>query len=376
MSLAKIMVVAGARPNFMKVAPILEALRRDGRFRTVLVHTGQHYGSDMSDAFFRELGLPEPDRSLGVGSGSHAVQTARVMIAFEKACLADRPDLICVVGDVNSTLAAALTAAKLGIPVAHVEAGMRSFDRTMPEEINRVLTDQVSDLLFITSPEARRNLIREGHPPERIHFVGNVMIDTLLSHRELALKTDVLKRLGLGKRFAVATLHRPSNVDSAPALEGVLSALAGIARMVDVVFPVHPRTVERIKTFGLERMISGGRNKGRILAVPPMGYLDFLHLLSRAILVLTDSGGIQEETTILNVPCLTIRTNTERPITVSRGTNRLVGNDPRRIVAAAAKILVGRGKIGRTPKYWDGKAASRIVKILGRVLGDVMRARC
>ncbi len=242
----------------------------------------------------------------------------------------------------------------------------------MPEEINRVLTDQVSDYLFITSPDARRNLIREGRPPDRIFFVGNVMIDTLLKHRKLARESDVAKRLGLGRRFAVATLHRPSNVDTAPALEGVLAALSGIARVVDVVFPVHPRTSERIRKFGLEKKLSEAGGKGRILAVPAMGYLDFLHLLSRAALVLTDSGGIQEETTILKVPCLTIRPNTERPITVSRGTNRLVGSDPRRIVAEAMRILGGRGKAGHTPKYWDGRAASRIVE----VLGDVMRTRC
>lgn len=363
----KILHVVGARPNFMKVAPIMrEMAKYPQEFEQLLVHTGQHYNDNMSKVFFEELELPQPDIYLGVGSGSHAEQTARVMLAFEPVLKEHRPDLVVVVGDVNSTLACALVCAKLGVPVAHVEAGLRSFYRTMPEEINRVLTDQIADLLFTTERDADENLRREGVPEEKIHFVGNVMIDTLLRHRERALTLDVLGKYGLRPQgYALLTLHRPSNVDVPEVLSGILDALAEIQARLPILFPAHPRTVRRVQEFGFEGRLalwnthdstglapSSDYSTG-LAAMPnlrltePLGYLEFLNLMANARLVLTDSGGIQEETTILGVPCLTLRENTERPVTVTQGTNTVVGSDPQRIVAEALAILDGRGKACR-----------------------------
>ncbi|MGQ9721978.1 MAG: non-hydrolyzing UDP-N-acetylglucosamine 2-epimerase, partial [Candidatus Jordarchaeum sp.] len=345
-----------------------------------IVHTGQHYDEGMSEFFFRDLGLPEPDIYLGVGSGSHAEQTARIMMAFEKVCLKEKPDLVMVVGDVNSTVACALVAAKLMIPVAHVEAGLRSFDRSMPEEINRLLTDLISDFLFTTCEDANRNLIREGIPKKKIHFVGNVMIDTLRKHLQMAKKSEIIERLGLSedggiKKYALLTLHRPSNVDDRITLRRIFGALNEIASRIPIIFPIHPRTLRRLQEFRLNNLVNyvdfgtkGFNEKSfdhsgldklprRVLAIPPLGYLDFLCLMSRASLVLTDSGGIQEETTILGIPCLTLRNNTERPITITQGTNCIVGNDPRRIKEKAFDILKNGISRRRIPRYWDGKAA-------------------
>jgi UDP-N-acetylglucosamine 2-epimerase (non-hydrolysing) len=361
----KVVNVVGARPNFMKIAPIVAELgRRRDAFEQVLVHTGQHYDEAMSDAFFDDLGIPRPDANLEVGSGSHAEQTARIMLAFEKVVLDHRPDWVLVVGDVNSTIAATLVSAKLGPRVAHVEAGLRSRDRRMPEEINRLATDALADLLLTPSRDADLNLLAEGHPPEKIVFVGNVMIDTLLAHRERARGSRVLEDLGLEPgAYAALTLHRPSNVDDRDTLAGIFGALERIAERVPIVFPVHPRTRARMREFGVAP-------SERIRVVDPLGYLDFLRLYSESRLVLTDSGGIQEETTALGVACLTLRENTERPVTVSEGTNQVVGTDPARIVAAAEEILDGRrAATGRVPEYWDGRAAVRIVDALAAAGG-------
>ncbi|MCG3147375.1 MAG: UDP-2,3-diacetamido-2,3-dideoxy-D-glucuronate 2-epimerase [Verrucomicrobiae bacterium] len=350
----KIVNVVGARPNFMKIAPLLREYRRfPDEFEPVLVHTGQHYDANMSDLFFRQLEIPPPDVFLGVGSGSHAEQTAKVMVEMEKLLVAKPADLVVVVGDVNSTMAATIVAAKLCIPVAHVEAGLRSGDRTMPEEVNRIVTDALSDYLFTTSPDADENLRREGIPAGKIHFVGNVMIDTLLRLKEIAGRSE--------GRYGVVTLHRPSNVDEKAVLTEILSALDVIQKDLPLVFPVHPRTAGRLKQFGLWEEMSRWPN---LKLMEPVGYLDSLRLLAGATVVLTDSGGMQEETTALGVPCLTIRENTERPVTVTEGTNTLVGTSHARIVGEARKILTGGGKRGRVPKYWDGQAAQRIVQCL------------
>jgi UDP-N-acetylglucosamine 2-epimerase (non-hydrolysing) len=358
----RILNVVGARPNLMKMAPIVAAMGHRPAIEQRLLHTGQHYDENMSEVFFRELGLPQPDVYLGVGSGSHAWQTAQVMIGFEQVCLDYRPDLVVLVGDVNSTLACSITAAKLWIPVAHVEAGLRSMDRRMPEEINRIVTDAVSDLLFTTSRDAGENLLREGIPAARIYFVGNVMIDTLLRHRAQAAGSDVLNRLGLHRRgYALLTLHRPSNVDDRETLTGIVSALEAIQARLPLVFPIHPRTRKNLESFGL---LDGMAALPGIILTEPLGYLDFLCLLDHARLVLTDSGGIQEETTILGVPCLTLRSNTERPVTVTQGTNQIIGSAPERILAASLEVLEGRGKEGRIPELWDGHAAERIVQVI------------
>ncbi len=362
----KILNVVGARPNFMKMAPIIEALnRRSDVFAHKLVHSGQHYDARMSKAFFDDLGLPRPDINLGVGSGSHAEQTARIMMAFENVCVAEEPDLVIVVGDVNSTMACAITAKKLGIAVAHVEAGLRSRDMTMPEEINRLCTDVLCDYLFTTDRLAGENLEREGVSPERIHFVGNVMIDTLEKHRAMASRLTLLSDLGLRPGgFALLTLHRPSNVDERATLKGIFEALGDIARDIPIVFPIHPRTRQRAEQFGLMSFFEQGPSARGLWITEPLGYLAFLHLTMNARLVLTDSGGLQEETTVLGVPCLTLRWNTERPITCVEGTNQLVGNDPARIREAARQILEGAGAKGRIPEKWDGKAAERIAAVL------------
>ncbi len=363
----KVLHVAGARPNFMKVAPIMaEMARHPGTFSQVLVHTGQHYDEGMSRIFFEDLGLPRPDVDLEVGSGSHAEQTARIMLAFEPVCRRERPDLVIVVGDVNSTLACALTAKKLGIAVAHVEAGLRSHDMTMPEEINRLCTDALADLLFTTDRLAGENLRREGLPADRIHFVGNVMIDTLERHRAAAADLTLMGDLGLAPHsFAVLTLHRPSNVDDQRTVTGILEALHEISRELPIVFPMHPRTRARIEEFALGGFIAavGGRAAG-ILGMEPLGYLEFLHLAMNARLILTDSGGLQEESTVLGVPCLTLRPNTERPITCTEGTNRVIGSDGARILKAAREVLAADMPAGRRPEKWDGRAAERIVGVL------------
>jgi len=361
----KVINVVGARPNFMKVAPVVEAMRRRAaEFAPLVVHTGQHYDARMSGDFFRDLGLPEPDVHLGVGSGSHAQQTAAVMQLFEPVVLEEKPDWVVVVGDVNSTLACALVCAKLRVPVAHVEAGLRSRDRTMPEEVNRVLTDQIADLLLTPSADADRNLLAEGISAERIRLVGNVMIDSLLKHLALAGRSKVREELNVvGRDYAVVTLHRPSNVDDPATLSRIVSALAKISERLPVVFPAHPRTRRMLAEFGLLGSFEGG---GRLRLVEPLGYLDFLRLYSGAALVLTDSGGIQEETTALGVPCLTLRENTERPVTVEVGTNKVVGRDPARIVREAESALALRrdGAPPRVPPLWDGHAADRILDAL------------
>ena len=353
--------VVGARPNFMKIAPVVKAMCRAG-LPQVLVHTGQHYDERMSHLFFEQLEIPAPDLNLEVGSGSQALQTAEIMRRFEPVAVERRPDLVVVVGDVNSTLACALVAAKLGIAVAHIEAGLRSFDRTMPEEINRVVTDTLSDFLFVSERSGLDNLRREGVADAKVHFVGNVMIDTLLRHRQAAAHSDILRRLGMdsGAPFALVTLHRPSNVDDPEKLRALLRALGELARDLAVIFPIHPRTHKNALEAGLEPELA------RLLITEPLGYLEFLHLMSNAKMVITDSGGIQEETTVLGVPCLTVRENTERPATIECGTNRLVGTDPTAMLAAARQALNGRLPSGRLPELWDGHAAERIVDILAQ----------
>jgi UDP-N-acetylglucosamine 2-epimerase (non-hydrolysing) len=358
----RIVNVVGARPNFMKMAPLMtEYARHRDRFDPVLVHTGQHYDDNMSKLFFEQLDLPKPDVHLGVGSGSQAGQTARVMIELEKLLVADRPDLVMVVGDVNSTMAAAIVAAKLCIPVAHVEAGLRSFDRTMPEEINRMVTDALSDYCFTSCADAGENLLREGVAKEKVFFVGNVMIDTLLKLRDKSRQSNIAKELKFGSEYGYVTLHRPSNVDSKKVLAEILSALDAVQKQLPLAFPVHPRTQARLKEFGYWDEIVRWPN---LRIVGPLGYLDSLCLMAGAKLVLTDSGGIQEETTVLGVPCLTVRENTDRPVTVTEGTSILVGTTQARIVSEAQKILEGHHKSGRIPKYWDGKAAERIIQCL------------
>ena len=401
----KIFIVAGARPNFMKIAPIIESLKKynqsaSKKIRYYLIHTGQHYDQQMSHFFFHDLGLPIPDIDLEVGSASHAVQTAEIMKRFENACIKENPTHVLVVGDVNSTIACALVSSKLGIKIIHVEAGLRSFDRSMPEEINRVLTDAISDFLFTTETNANENLRREGISDEKMYFVGNVMIDTLLKHKEKAIKSDILYRLGLitnesldaKKRaevrdcttssesieaissYAVLTLHRPSNVDSKKQFKDIIKGVYKISSEIPIIFPVHPRTLNRIREFNLSdyfvwfsKPLSKITTQTHgIICTEPLGYLEFLHLMSNAKLVLTDSGGIQEESTILRVPCVTIRENTERPITVSHGTNVIAGVKKEDIVKAALSQLTFHSKFLNltNPPLWDGKASERIVDIL------------
>ena len=360
----KVINVVGARPNFMKVAPIIAAMKqRPGKFLPLVVHTGQHYDASMSDSFFRDLELPQPDTHLGVGSASHAAQTAAVMERFEPVVLDEKPDWVLVVGDVNSTIACALVCVKLGVKVAHVEAGLRSRDRSMPEEINRLLTDQIADLLFTPSQDADENLLAEGIPRERIRFVGNVMIDSLQRNLERARKLKTQEELGLsGADYALLTLHRPSNVDLRGSFEPILDALEVIASKLPIVFPVHPRTRKTIAELGLSDRVEAIKD---LRTIDPLGYLDFLNLSSGASLVLTDSGGIQEETTALGIPCLTLRENTERPITVELGTNVVVGTDPTRIIAAASAALNGSAKKPtQQPPLWDGRTSERILDAL------------
>jgi len=427
----KICIVAGARPNFMKIAPIIETINdriqsTDNPIKYILVHTGQHYDEEMSKLFFDNLSIPAPDIDLEVGSASHAVQTAEIMKKFEKICLGENPTYVLVVGDVNSTIACALVASKLGIKIIHVEAGLRSFDRSMPEEINRVLTDAISDLLFTTEESANRNLRAEGISEQKIHFVGNVMIDTLLKHKKKAEQSDILERLVLIKNqpgspiksitsnnsttqinpvnlvtpYAVLTLHRPSNVDDEQSFKDIIEALTEISKKIQVIFPAHPRTLNRINEFGLEEYFNWklynsinsnnsrseinpkdpnmSKNRANCISlIPPLGYLDFVHLMANAKLVLTDSGGIQEETTILGIPCVTIRENTERPITITHGTNVVAGVKKENIIKAALSQLAVANAYSKQikptkptkpniPLLWDGKAAERIVDILLR----------
>jgi UDP-N-acetylglucosamine 2-epimerase (non-hydrolysing) len=361
----KIINVAGARPNFMKIAPLVAAMkRRSADFQSILVHTGQHYDAAMYDAFFRDLEMPEPDIDLGVGSSSHAEQTAAIIRAFEPVVMSERPDWVIVVGDVNSTMACALVCAKLNIKVAHVEAGLRSRDRTMPEEINRLLTDQIADLLLTPSRDADENLLAEGIPPERICFVGNIMIDSLLGNLDRAQQSTARADLGLQNNdYALLTLHRPSNVDEQPAFAGIIEALEQIAQRLPIVFPAHPRTRKMIDELGLTTRFERNRD---LRLISPLGYLDFLQLLNGARLVLTDSGGIQEETTVLGIPCVTLRENTERPITVEMGTNVVAGTRPARIVAAANHALDNPPDKSalRIPSLWDGHTADRILDVL------------
>jgi UDP-N-acetylglucosamine 2-epimerase (non-hydrolysing) len=364
----RIICVCGARPNFMKIAPIMKALKESGRFETLLVHTGQHYDKKMSELFFDELKIPRPDVNLEVGSGTHTVQTAEIMKRFEPVVLDFKPDYVLVVGDVNSTIACGLVAVKLGVKLVHVEAGLRSFDRRMPEEINRVLTDRVSDLLFVTEQSGVDNLKNEGINSDRVHFVGNVMIDTLMANREKAEKSDILQRLKLDEKgYAVVTLHRPSNVDNMERLGEIVTAFEEISKEVKIVFPIHPRTQNNVKGDDLERRILGMEN---LILLEPVGYLDFLCLTSKACLVMTDSGGIQEETTILGVPCMTLRENTERPVTVTEGTNRLVRLTSDEILRNYREIMDNLDSFGaRVPKYWDGRAAGRIADVLAQKAG-------
>jgi UDP-N-acetylglucosamine 2-epimerase (non-hydrolysing) len=349
----RILHVVGARPNFMKAAPVMSALRQRSNVNQTLVHTGQHYDKNMSDVFFEQLEIPAPDVNLEAGSGTHAQQTAEVMSRFEPVVLEKKPDLVLVYGDVNSTMAAAVVCSKLLIPVGHVEAGLRSFDRTMPEETNRLITDQLSDLLFTPSEDGDDNLRREGISPDKIHRVGNVMIDTLVRLFPLAMKC---KANGFPPRYALVTLHRPSNVDNSQVLKRILECLAGLRAELGIVFPVHPRTRQRISAFGIETT--------NLHLIEPLPYIEFLALQSRAAVVITDSGGIQEETTYLGVPCVTIRHNTERPITVECGTNILVGDDTTKLYTELSKILAGKAKRGSIPPLWDGRASERIAEII------------
>jgi UDP-N-acetylglucosamine 2-epimerase (non-hydrolysing) len=380
----RVMSVVGARPNFMKIAPLCAELRKIDPVEHLLVHSGQHYSEQMSGSFFRDLEMPEPNVNLEVGSGSHASQTAEVMKRFEPVVLEWRPDLIVVVGDVNSTLAASLVAAKLGIRLAHIEAGLRSFDMSMPEEINRKLTDAVSDFLFVTEESGVRNLEKEGVPRDRIFLVGNAMIDTLLRFRRAAAQSRILQDLGLRKEsnrvqlYGVLTLHRPANVDDPVVLRQLLESLAELSKSLPILFPIHPRSRERVQSFGLGsylRQDSITPPDSGIIPIPPLGYLDFLCLLDHARLVLTDSGGIQEETTVLGVPCLTLRENTERPVTVESGTNQIVGRDPAKILSAAREILQADRREAHRPLLWDGHTAERIVQILLQELRPELATR-
>lgn len=356
--------VVGARPNYMKIAPLMEALKPVLGIRQILVNTGQHYDEAMSKGFLRELALPVPDRNLEVGSASHAVQTAKVMIGFEQVCLEDKPDLVVVVGDVNSTMAASLVAAKLLIPIAHVEAGLRSFDRTMPEEINRIVTDRLADVLLTPSADGDENLKNEGVPAEKIHLVGNIMIDTLMRHLPMARLDRIQDRVPVTERaYGVLTLHRPSNVDDPAILKQILAAIATIAKELPIVFPVHPRTRERLKAFGVGDLLAN------VILTEPLGYIDFLSLTSHARIVLSDSGGLQEESTALGIPCLTLRENTERPVTVTQGTNRIVGTHTQAILDGFADAIAHEHE-KRRPPLWDGKTAGRVAAVLTRFLSS------
>lgn len=364
--ITKILVIAGARPNFMKIAPLLREFEKaETMFKVKLVHTGQHYDFKMSDVFFQDLGIRKPDIYLGIGSGSHARQTADIMTAFEEVLLKETPDWIFVVGDVNSTLACSLVAAKAGVKVAHVEAGLRSFDRTMPEEINRLITDSLSDALFVSESSGLINLKKENIESSKIFFVGNVMIDTLLYQMPEINKSKILTKLKLDpKQYAVLTLHRPGNVDVKQNLIDVLKILNEISSKIKVIYAIHPRTRKMISVHGLEKKLKAIKN---VQIIEPLGYTDFIKLVRHSCLVLTDSGGIQEETTVLKVPCLTMRENTERPVTIKKGSNILVGRNYMKIIRNSSRIIAGKHKKSTIPGFWDGKAAQRIVKIMMRI---------
>jgi UDP-N-acetylglucosamine 2-epimerase (non-hydrolysing) len=364
----KIVLVAGARPNFMKIAPIIRAMKAHSGLQPVLVHTGQHYDSNMSATFFTSLGIPDPDYNLQVGSGSHATQTAEIMVRFEEVCKKEKPDIVMVVGDVNSTIAAGLTAKKLNISLAHVEAGLRSGDRTMPEEINRIATDSITDYFFTTEKDGSRNLIKEGHDPASIHFVGHVMIDNLFYQlqnlSEATISPDIVSmKKRMPKKYICMTLHRPSNVDNKETLERILGAVQQISESAPVVFPIHPRTFKSIELFGLKDLL----DTARIITMQPLDYNDFLYLWKDAALVFTDSGGMQEETTALKIPCLTLRETTERPITVEIGSNIVVGSDQERIVEMGRQAISGKWKKSEVPELWDGKASERIAVVLDEI---------
>ncbi|MEK6943368.1 MAG: UDP-N-acetylglucosamine 2-epimerase (non-hydrolyzing) [Nanoarchaeota archaeon] len=361
----KIVSIVGTRPNFMKIAPLIKEFKKR-KINHILVHTGQHYDKKMSRLFFDELNLPKPNVNLGISSGNRMEQIEKMTSEIEKVLKNENPDLVVVVGDVNSTFAGALAAKHLGIKVAHVEAGLRSFDMEMPEEINRILTDGISNFLFTTEESARKNLLNEKIPNERIFFVGNVMIDTLLQHKEKASKSKILKDLKLKKKeYCVLTLHRPSNVDTKNGLKKIISILEKVQNKIKIVFPVHPRTRKNIESFGLNNKISSMKN---LIVTDPLGYLDFLCLMSNSRFVLTDSGGIQEETTVLRIPCITMRNSTERPVTVSQGTNLLVSTDSKKVISKSLEIISGKIKVkNKIPKLWDGKATERIVSIIENV---------
>ncbi len=370
----KLILVAGARPNFMKIAPLMHALKNHPSIKPILVHTGQHYDVKMSGQFFEELNIPAPDINLEVGSASHAVQTARIMEGFEKVCIAEQPDFVLVVGDVNSTAACTLVASKLGIKTIHYEAGLRSNDRTMPEEINRLVTDAISDVFITTSVDADENLIKENIPTAKIHMLGNLMIDSLVEQLPKAQQTELRfsllnknKTICLGNdftenKYGVLTFHRPGNVDEKESLTNLVNLWGKISNKIPLVFPVHPRTYKNIQQFGLQNLID---SFPQLYFIEPLGYLQFIHLVSKSAFALTDSGGIQEETTYLNIPCLTVRPNTERPVTVWEGSNKLIKTDE--IVSEVSLIVAGDGKTGTVPKYWDGKTALRIVELVGRL---------
>lgn len=357
-----VLCVVGARPNFMKIAPIMRSFNRAGSgVSATLLHTGQHYDQSMKQSFFDQLGIPEPDIDLGVGGGSHAVQTAEIMKRFETVVDELNPDFVLVVGDVNSTLACSLVASKKGIKLIHVEAGLRSYDRSMPEEINRVLTDQISDLLFTTEEDAENNLVREGISRDKVHFVGNVMIDTLRFNVDRAVSAAVtLGQSGEVKNYGLVTLHRPSNVDDADVLSGIVATLVEISHRIPLVFPIHPRTESSLKDKGLWEQL----DRANITLLPPQGYLELMGLMKSAVVVLTDSGGLQEETTALGVPCITIRESTERPITISEGTNVLVGTSSEKILGAFNEVMDSGGKSGNIPRFWDGNSAERILEVI------------
>ncbi len=361
----KIANVVGARPNFMKIAPIHRRMQQSEKIEPILIHTGQHYDEKMSKTFFVDLGMPEPDVYLNVGSGSHAEQTAAVMVKIEQFLVSQRPDLLIVVGDVNSTIAASLAASKVGVSVAHVEAGLRSFDRNMPEEINRILTDAIADYLFITEQSGIDNLRHEGTPEEKVYFVGNVMIDSLTEHLEKAAELSTLSEYNLQpQQYALMTLHRPSNVDNQQVLQKIFDTLEIIQKDTPIIFPIHPRTRKMLGAFGMENQVERMSN---LTITDPLGYLPFLRLMSQAKLVLTDSGGIQEETTFLKIPCLTMRANTERPVTVTLGSNQLVGMEPEAILAGYNNVLNGTLKEAQIPPLWDGMASKRIVDIIEKL---------
>ena len=359
----RILNIVGARPNFMKIAPIHREMQKsDNNIEPVLIHTGQHYDERMSKLFFDDLQMPKPDEFLGVGSGTHAVQTAKVMLEFEKVCEKYKPDLVLVVGDVNSTMACSIVASKLWIPVGHVEAGLRSFDRQMPEEINRLVTDSISDYLFVSERNGEINLNNEGVDPAKMHYVGNVMIDSLVHFMDMAESSTIMSDLNLdGQPFVLVTMHRPSNVDNARNFSNILDAFAEIAKDTAILFPIHPRAEKNLEEFNLKTKAKSIKN---LHLLPPLGYLDFIQLEKKCHYVITDSGGLQEETTFLGKPCLTVRENTERPITVQIGTNEIVGTDTELLIKLSGKIRDGQWKKGEIPKYWDGQTAKRIVDIL------------